>query len=413
MDREQERLEQAMVYVDTCLAVDNIVQIFVDDFKYKLDPNVSHNVSKLDTERLALMNGILKNDDGMDMYNQIRGILREAEEIVNTYVLQAAASKVYNQFTGFVVSPDVVRRYEEVLLKVKKTKEDLLKNGSDKYINTKWEKGKHLGSGSFGSVFEALSDQGFFFAVKEVSFLDQGEKGRKKISLLEKEIALLSRFKHENIVRYLGSQKDEQNLYIFLEHMPKGSLKSIYKDYELQNSQVSTYARQVVQGLKYIHDKGVIHGDIKCDNILVDVYGCAKLADFGLAKFTELNDGNFRTGTPRWMAPEVVKNQGNVLASDIWSLGCTVLEMLTREYPYADVKDCELLFRKIIGGELPGTPENLSSDAKDFIVKCLQYDPNARPDAAKLLEHPFVNKPPSSESRFSGSSSSSAMAHGV
>ncbi|XP_052201360.1 mitogen-activated protein kinase kinase kinase 1-like isoform X2 [Diospyros lotus] len=213
-------------------------------------------------------------------------------------------------------------------------------NGRFKRIISGWQKGDLLGRGSFGSVYEGIADGGFFFAVKEVSLLDQGDLGRQSIYQLEQEIALLSQFEHENIVQYYGTDKDESNLYIFLELVTKGSLLNLYQKYDLRDSQVSSYTRQILHGLKYLHERDVVHRDIKCANILVDASGSVKLADFGLAKATKLNDVKSCKGTAFWMAPEVVnrknKNDGYGLPADIWSLGCTVLEMLTHQIPYSD-----------------------------------------------------------------------------
>ncbi|KAJ6405253.1 hypothetical protein OIU84_013261 [Salix udensis] len=266
-------------------------------------------------------------------------------------------------------------------------------NGRFRRVFTDWEKGELLGRGSFGSVYEGISDDGLFFAVKEVSLLDQGTQGKQSIYQLEQEIALLSRFEHENIVQYYGTDKDESKLYIFLELVTKGSLQKLYQRYNLRDSQVSSYTRQILHGLKYLHDQKVVHRDIKCANLLVDANGSVKLADFGLAKATKLNDVKSCKGTAFWMAPEVVnnKNQGYGLSADIWSLGCTVLEMLTRQIPYSELESMQALFR-IGRGVPPLVPDSLSNDARDFILQCLQVNPNDRPTAAVLLDHPFVKK---------------------
>ncbi|KAJ0085098.1 hypothetical protein Patl1_08435 [Pistacia atlantica] len=266
-------------------------------------------------------------------------------------------------------------------------------NGRFKRTITYWEKGELLGRGTFGSVYEGISDDGFFFAVKEVSLLDQGSQGKQSIYQLEQEIALLSQFEHENIVQYYGTDKDESKLYIFLELVTKGSLLKLYLRYHLRDSQVSAYTRQILQGLKYLHDRNVVHRDVKCANILVDASGYVKLADFGLAKATKLNDVKSCKGTAFWMAPEVVnnKNQGYGLPADIWSLGCTVLEMLTRQLPYHPLECMQALFR-IGRGLPPPIPDILSTDARDFVAQCLRVNANDRPTAAQLLEHPFVKR---------------------
>nr|GME12375.1 mitogen-activated protein kinase kinase kinase 1-like [Ipomoea batatas] len=217
-----------------------------------------------------------------------------------------------------------------------------------------WQKGDFLGSGSFGTVYEGYTDDGFFFAVKEVSLLATGNQGQQSIFQLEQEISLLSQFEHENIVRYLGTDKGDSKLYIFLELVPKGSLASLYRKYQLRDTQVSAYTKQILSGLHYLHLRDVVHRDIKCANILVDVNGSVKLADFGLAKAAKLNDIKSCKGTPFWMAPEM-----------------------------------QALFR-IGRGERPPIPNSLSKDAQDFICKCLQVNPTDRPTAAELLEHPFL-----------------------
>ncbi|KAD4179420.1 hypothetical protein E3N88_28011 [Mikania micrantha] len=270
-------------------------------------------------------------------------------------------------------------------------------NGSIRCSIKNWQKGDFLGSGSFGTVYEGFNEYGFFFAVKEVSLLDQGIQGKQCILQIEQEIFLLSQFQHDNIVRYLGTDKDDGKVYIFLELVPKGSLADLYQKYHLRDSQVSTYTRQILSGLTYLHDRNVVHRDIKCANILVDVTGSVKLADFGLAKTTKLNDIKSCKGTPFWMAPEVVNNRKNTgygPAADIWSLGCTVLEMLTSQVPYSHLEGMQALFR-IGSGELPSIPKTLSVDARDFILACLQVNPNDRPTAAQLLNHPFVHTPAS------------------
>ncbi|XP_062221867.1 mitogen-activated protein kinase kinase kinase 1-like [Phragmites australis] len=258
---------------------------------------------------------------------------------------------------------------------------------------TSWLKGQHLGSGSFGSVYEAISDDGFFFAVKEVSLLDQGLNAKQRILQLEHEISLLSRLEHENIVQYFGTDKEDGKLYIFLELVTQGSLAALCEKYRLQDSQVSAYTRQILNGLNYLHRRNVLHRDIKCANILVDASGLVKLADFGLAKeMSILSQARSSKGTVYWMAPEVAKAKPHGPPADIWSLGCTVLEMLTGRVPYPDMEWTYALL-KIGRGIPPEIPDTLSEDARDFIIRCVQANPNDRPSAAQLLEHPFVHRP--------------------
>ncbi|KAF2294022.1 hypothetical protein GH714_006706 [Hevea brasiliensis] len=257
---------------------------------------------------------------------------------------------------------------------------------------TNWQRGKLLGSGSFGSVYEGFAAEGFFFAVKELQLPDGGI-----IDLLEKEVDLLCQLTHPNIVKYFGTSKDESKLYVFLELVSKGSLEKVYKEFPLQDSHVSVYTKQILKGLNYLHERNVVHRDIKCANVLVDENGCVKIADFGLAKVTNSNAIiKSCKGTVCWMAPEVFKNnkaEGYGFQADIWSVGCTVLEMLTRKPPYSDLglEKGGLIYR-IGKGHLPSLPDSLSDDSRDFIQQCLKVNPKDRPTAAELLEHPFVNK---------------------
>ncbi|KAF3336945.1 putative MAP kinase superfamily protein [Carex littledalei] len=256
-----------------------------------------------------------------------------------------------------------------------------------------WVRGQQLGSGAFGTVYEAISNEGFFFAVKEV-LLDQGTNVQESITQLEQEIALLSQFEHENIVQYYGTDKEETKLYIFLELVTQGSLASLYQKYHLQDTQVSAYTRQILYGLVYLHERNIVHRDIKCANILVHANGSVKLSDFGLAKkMTKINILKSTKGSVYWMAPEVVNpRKAYGLKADIWSLGCTVLEMLTRQIPYPNIEWMHALF-KIGRGEQPPIPNYLSREVRDFITQCVKVNPDNRPSAVKLLEHPFVKIP--------------------
>ncbi|KAM0063967.1 putative mitogen-activated protein kinase kinase kinase STE-STE11 family [Helianthus debilis subsp. tardiflorus] len=159
---------------------------------------------------------------------------------------------------------------------------------------TNWQKGDFLGIGSLGPVYEGL----------EISLLDQDGQRKQSVIQLEQEISLLSQFQHENIVQYLGTAKDDGKLYIFLELATGGSLAKLYQNYELQDSHVSAYTRQILNGLNYLHERNAVDRDIKCANILIDASGTVKLADFGLAKAIALNDVSFCNGTAYWMAPE-------------------------------------------------------------------------------------------------------------
>lgn len=118
---------------------------------------------------------------------------------------------------------------------------------------------------------------------------------------------------------------------------------------------------QVLQGLLYLHDQGVIHRDIKGANILTTKDGLVKLADFGVATRTAagLHESSV-VGTPYWMAPEVIELSGATTASDIWSLGCTIIELLDGKPPYSHLQPMPALFR-IVNDDHPPFPDSISS----------------------------------------------------
>ncbi|EPS60184.1 hypothetical protein M569_14620, partial [Genlisea aurea] len=207
------------------------------------------------------------------------------------------------------------------------------------------------------------------------------------------EIALLSRLRHPNIVQYYGSETVGDRVYIYLEYVSGGSIHKILQDYgKLGESAVRSYTQQILSGLAYLHGKNTVHRDIKGANILVDPSGRVKLADFGMAKHIAGQSCplSFK-GSPYWMAPEVIKNpNGCSLVVDIWSLGCTVVEMATAKPPWSQYEGVAAMFKIGNSKELPSIPETLSEEGKEFVRLCLQRNPLHRPTAAQLLEHPFV-----------------------
>ncbi|KAF2293991.1 hypothetical protein GH714_006159 [Hevea brasiliensis] len=174
-----------------------------------------------------------------------------------------------------------------------------------KITKSKWQKDgkKPLGAGGFGDVYKGYAAGGFFFAVKVIKIKNKGE-----IDKIKQEVNLLCQFSHPNIVKYYGTEEEESKVNIFLELISTGSLRQVYKCFKLKDSQVSHYSKQILEGLKYLHERKVVHRDIKCANILVDEKGCVKITDFGLARVAELNSlMKSRHGTIPWMAPEVIK----------------------------------------------------------------------------------------------------------
>lgn len=248
--------------------------------------------------------------------------------------------------------------------------------------------GDCLGKGAFGSVYRALNwGTGETVAIKQVKLTDLPKS---ELMVIMQEIDLLKNLNHPNIVKYHGFVKSVESLYIILEYCENGSLHSICKNFgKFPENLVALYMSQVLNGLLYLHEQGVIHRDIKGANILTTKEGLVKLADFGVAtKANGLHESSV-VGTPYWMAPEVIELAGATTASDIWSLGCTVIELLDGKPPYHKLQPMPALFR-IVNDDHPPLPEGASPTVRDFLMQCFQKDPNLRVSAKKLLKHPWI-----------------------
>ncbi|EGR27766.1 hypothetical protein IMG5_189670 [Ichthyophthirius multifiliis] len=160
---------------------------------------------------------------------------------------------------------------------------------------------------------------------------------------------MLKNLNHPNIVKYYGYKQDQEFLYIYMEQMSGGSISSMLKQYgSFDEEVIKIFVKQIVQGLSYLHSLGVVHRDIKGANILSNGNGIVKLADFGAArikqnlKVNRLQESEFcesAKGSLFWMAPEVIKQETHGRKSDIWSLGCTIIEMASGKHPWDGVKN--------------------------------------------------------------------------
>ncbi|PWA62632.1 rho-associated protein kinase 1/2 [Artemisia annua] len=259
---------------------------------------------------------------------------------------------------------------------------------------SKWKKGRLLGRGTFGHVYLGFNNEsGQMCAIKEVKVVGDDQSSKESLKQLNQEITLLSHLSHPNIVQYYGSELGEEALSVYLEYVSGGSIHKLLQEYgPFREPVIQNYTRQVLCGLAYLHGRNTVHRDIKGANILVDPNGEIKLADFGMAKhITNCTSMLSFKGSPYWMAPEVVMNtNGYNLAVDIWSLGCTILEMATSKPPWGQYEGVAAIFKIGNSKDMPDIPDHLSNDAKSFIKQCLQRDPSLRPTASKLLDHPFV-----------------------
>ncbi|KIJ55222.1 hypothetical protein M422DRAFT_151666 [Sphaerobolus stellatus SS14] len=256
---------------------------------------------------------------------------------------------------------------------------------------THYQLGNCIGRGQFGSVYRALNlNTGQTVAVKRIRLEGLSET---EIKQLMHEVEIVKRLSHPSIVKYEGMARDSDTLSIVLEYAENGSLAQTLKAFgKLNEGLVASYVTKVLEGLHYLHSSDVVHCDLKAANILTTKTGNVKLSDFGVSLNLRAMEQikNDVAGTPNWMAPEVIELKGASPASDIWSLACTIIELLTGAPPYADVQNSMSVMFRIVEDPMPPIPDSLSEPVQDFLRACFNKDPTERPDAVALFEHPWL-----------------------
>ncbi|XP_066492671.1 inactive serine/threonine-protein kinase PLK5-like isoform X2 [Tiliqua scincoides] len=259
----------------------------------------------------------------------------------------------------------------------------------DPGTGTLYKRGQLLGKGAFGRCYKFTDmSTNKVYAVKVISQSRASKLDNR--GKVEREIELHSQLKHRNVVGFHRHFADQDNIYMVLEYCSRKSLAHILKARKtLTEPEVRFYLKQIITGLQYIHQQGIIHRDLKLSNFFITKNMRVKIGDLGLA--TREEQANRRRGvvcgTPNYLAPEVVAKKGHSFKSDIWALGCIMYTALTGCSPF-EISHKQEMYRCIREGRYP-MPSNLSPSARELIGKLLAPNPAARPSLEEALNHPF------------------------
>lgn len=275
-----------------------------------------------------------------------------------------------------------------------------------------WQRGDLIGRGTYGSVYLGLLSTGRFYAVKCVELgcrtaADMNVNVKELVSL-SREINVMQRLTHPNLCRIEGVLYEPvtTSICLFLEYVSGGSLTGLVKRFKpLPPTIIRQWTRQLLTGLLYLHSQHIIHRDIKGENVLIDIGASpaslaqVKLVDFGAARLLTDKVTQRRTviGTPYWMAPEVVdvhgEGNGYSFKADVWSVGCTVAEMITGMPPWparANAPSAIMMIAKAEGMPTEIPKDEATPGCYDFMTSCFVRDPNQRPTVEELLQHPWI-----------------------
>ncbi|CAH8564084.1 unnamed protein product [Schistosoma turkestanicum] len=386
------------------------IQVNIDAFPrnlrvifYDLDYTISTSVQSVDLQNCGSMR---QHFPRFNAHDQDEDLIFNAEDIIGINMTENNSRSVYLYTTCSLPNYRISFSCEKVKMQFYTVLRDCLfseEENSGLLLDEhstepfKWtfdlndrNQREILGRGSFGVVYTGwdLTKQ-IKIAIKEIDAVNIRE-----FQPLHDEIRLHSKLHHKNIVQYLGSVDHEGMFMIFMELVPGASLTSLVSKYgSLKEETVANYSKQILEGLQYLHANRIIHRDIKGDNILVNMYkGELKITDFGASKRLAGLIPRAQTfkGTMRYMAPELIRGSCG-FAADIWSFGCTVVEMLTGKQPFSELGNAmTALYRVGMDLQHPKIPEGVSTACNNFILKTFIIEPSNRADANELLSDPFL-----------------------
>jgi NIMA (never in mitosis gene a)-related kinase len=250
-----------------------------------------------------------------------------------------------------------------------------------------------LGQGAFGKCYlvESKNDNSKW-VLKQIDIHSMSEEEKKEAL---KEAKILKAFDHPNIIKCTDAYTTKNGkLCIVMEYADGGDLQKKIKDQRgklFQEVQIIDWLVQLCLSLKHVHDRKILHRDIKCQNVFLTKDDIVKLGDFGIARVLGNTRENARTmvGTPYYLSPEIVENKPYNFKSDVWSLGVLLYELCTLKPPF-DASSLHFLALKIVRGVYPPLPPHYSRDLKTLVKQMLSIDPGRRPTIAQILRMPFI-----------------------
>lgn len=249
---------------------------------------------------------------------------------------------------------------------------------------------KELGKGSYGTVYTVRSyiDDNIY-VMKKMELNTLKEKQQKECY---REVSILKKVSHQNIIKYYSSFLDSGNLYIIMEYAEGGDLYSLIKHYKRHNKHFDEFdiwriAYEVLNGLDYLHKSNIIHRDIKCLNLFITKDQHIKIGDLGVSTIvSNINALHCtRVGTPLYLSPELVKQVPYDFKVDIWSCGCSVYHLANLDPPFIG-DNLIVLGNNIVKGKPKALPQQYSEELNAFIDKMLSKRPEKRPSAKEGLE---------------------------
>lgn len=258
----------------------------------------------------------------------------------------------------------------------------------------KYQRIKVIGEGAFGKAIlvkgRADSKQ---YVIKEVNI---SKMTAKEVRDARKERKVLADMRHPNIVSYVDSFEERGRLFIVMDFCDGGDLFgriNKQKGRRFPEDQIVDWAVQLCLALKHVHDRKILHRDLKTQNIFLNKNGMIRLGDFGIAKVLKHTRDFTKTaiGTPYYLSPEICENRPYNNKSDIWALGCVLYELMTLKHAF-EAGSMKALVLKIVRGKYPAMPSHYSRDLRNLVAGCLKQSPRERPSINKILALPFIQK---------------------